>query len=886
MRKNSGKKSSPNSPRIAKEKYLGDHVISPHKFEDLGKHLREFKSSAFQRLSDKLRIEQVNRALHQLIESAKSPCFLLPAVIDYIEQINALKIVDSYAFLHFELWLNQFSHLTEEQNYAVRAKVAGKGIPRDEYQTLFPIGMGKIYPGSHFVTAHGSPDLDTTVASFWGWIDAFAAKVAEGLHVWNVPGGPPTSQVEVGLLFNQIFGDGVFEALTKTRTSLSMSGIELMTQKGLVRKQTSESTLKIDLERMQNAIILVDKDGYYLGDWRTIDGEGVRQVIMHLNNCLRWFEVHLHVKLISLFAKDKLSLKDLPSFVNTVSLVKLADCQPAKDLSEKQRKHLQDYLTKVLKVKKGFDCTLEEFAKGMKALSLFDFQEFVDLVESMHKSSLFDKSGTLIENRPRIFNYLERIIKALDSAIQSVRNFVERLDVALSIKTEVFGYNPQYVSYRADVDEIKSKMGTYPYLSVVSNESNGKLVPLGIIHAHDLHRNILGTVSLRDFCNREETKIPSFLEVISVMDHHKSSLHTTSAPIALIADSQSTNVLCAEAAFEINDHFGTAGMSKEQIDAQISELSRDLTSLKNKRLMKRLLQKQLTLHGKQHFYIDPAREFIEYLHFFYAILDDTDLLTKVSQRDVECVAHLINRLKSLMLKRETEVLSLSDIPRDTNFVQKAAARILQNPDVYSLYKKIYLAKEDAIEKNILLCAKGQPSPIFVDTKEQNGCARVGQSKMFSRNFPIFFKNVEAIRKCWLDNTHDFYRDRPEVDLYMHMISTVAGAEDLFSGREGKYEHSDELWIWIPFTEQSIQHLKGFLNAFRASPQLTKDGLSAQVYGEKAKEYEQIFKESFLPVSTKLITGKGTLPIAVLKYRAGAINSRKAMISPYLPKLVE
>ncbi len=100
----------------------------------------------------------------------------------------------------------------------------------------------------------------------------------------------------------------------------------------------------------------------------------------------------------------------------------------------------------------------------MKELSLFDFQEFVDLVESLHKSPLFDRSGNLVENRPRIFHYLEKIIKGLDNAIQSIRSFVERLDVALNIKTQVFGYLPQHVSYRAEVDEIKSKMGNYPYL--------------------------------------------------------------------------------------------------------------------------------------------------------------------------------------------------------------------------------------------------------------------------------------------------------------------------------------------------------------------------------------------------------------------------------------
>lgn len=884
MRKSSKDKGSvsPNQ----KEKHLGDYQISSQKFGDLSKYFREFKSVPFQKLNDSQRSDQVSQLLYQLIEQTPGPCFLLPSVVDYIEKINELKILDSYAFFHFELWLNQFSQLTKQQNYEVRAKVSGKKVPRDEYQILFPIGMDKVYPGSHFVTAHGSPDLDTTIASFWGWVDAFAARVAEGLHLWNVPGGVPTSQIEIGFLFDQIFGKDVFHALAKTRTSLSLTGIELMTQKGFERKQPNESTLKIDAERLQNAVVLVDEQGYYLGDWRNLDVEGVRQVIMQLNNCLRWFENFLHVKLIGLFGKDRLSLKDLPAFIKTVFKVKLEECDPVQEFSGKQKKHLHDYLAKVLHVKNGLDCNLEELAKGLKSLSLNDFQEFIQLVEALPKSTLFDKKGLLIENRPKIFSHLQKIINGLDKAIQSIRSYVERLDVALKIKTQVFGYLPQYVSYRADIDEVKSKMGNYPYLSVVSSEKEGKSVPLGVIHSHDLHRNILGTVSLRDFCNREETKIPSFLEIISVMDHHKMNLHTTSTPLTMIADSQSTNVLCAEMAFMINDRYGTAGMSKSQVDRQLDILSKDLNSAQSKRLMKRLLQKQLVFQEKSSFYIDPKREFVEYLHFLYGILDDTDLLTKVSQRDIECVAHLINRLKTIMLQKEVEVISLNEIPRDANFVQKAAAHILQNPDVYSLYRKIYSEKEKAIEQSIIQCTKGLPSAFFVDTKEQNGCARVGQTKLFARNFSMFSKYANAVRKCWYDQACDFFRDRPDLDLHLQMISTVAGAEDLYSGFHGEYSHLDELWMWIPFTEESIEHLKRFLNTFRSSPQIVSNELSVEFYGDRAKDYEQIFNESFFPITKKLISGKGALPIVVLKYKAGTINSRKAMISPYLPKQFE
>ncbi len=147
---------------------LGDLSISKHRFSKLDATFKKFEHPEFLRLSDRKRSEQVNAALCELVLNEPEPCFLLIAVLEFIERIDQEKILDHYAFTSFELWLNQFSRLSFEENARIRGKIAGKWIPRGEYQKLFPIGMGKVYEGTHFVTAHKSPDLDTTVASFWG----------------------------------------------------------------------------------------------------------------------------------------------------------------------------------------------------------------------------------------------------------------------------------------------------------------------------------------------------------------------------------------------------------------------------------------------------------------------------------------------------------------------------------------------------------------------------------------------------------------------------------------------------------------------------------------------------------------------------------------------
>jgi len=869
--------------RFEKGTLLGDFLLSPQAFYGLDNIFQEFQTEEFSLLNDKQKGDKVNRVLVILIQKCAAPCFLLSAVINYIDRVNELCILEHYTFSMFELWLNQFSDLSYEENYQIRAKIMGKWVPRETYQVIFPIGMEKIYSGSHFVTAHSSPDLDTTVASFWGWVDAFATRVCEGLHLWNVPGGPPLSQIEISLLFKGIFGNSIFTHIVKSRASLALSGFDLLSQRGVLKKLPQDSTFTIDHERNQNAVMLVDQKGYFLGDWHNIDVEGVRQVIMLLNHCLRWFEIHLNIKLVSLFAKEKLTLSDLEEFANTVFKMRIQDVDPFNEFTARQKRYVQDYLVKVLGVKQGIASTFEEFAKAMKELSLFEFQEFVELVESLKKSHLFDQSGILIESRPHIFHFLEQIIKGLNQAIQSVRSYVERLDVCLKIKTQVFGYAPQVISYRAEVEEIRSKISNYPYVTVTYSDRAGRMIPLGVVHSGELHRPILGTVTLRDFCNREETKIPSYLEVISVIDHHKSSLGTTSAPTALISDAQSSNALVAELAFHINDQFSDGGMTLQKIKDQMTVVSKDLSSTKNKRLLKRLLQRQIAIENKHSFFISKEREFIEYLHFLFAILEDTDLLTKVSRRDVECVASLINRLKSLAIGEEVEVISFDDLPKDKNFVLSAAKRILQNVDMYSLYRKIYLSKETAIEDNIFLCVQGKPNNMFADTKEQNACCRVGQTKIFSGNYATFSKHAPLIRKAWLEEALQFNKEKNEVDLHLHMISTIAGADELYQGNEGDYKHQDELWIWIPSTEPAVEHLKSFLNAFRSSPNVINNRMEVAFLGKNAKELDQIFTESFLPIPRKSISTE-SLPIAILYYRAGSINSRKAMISPYLPRL--
>ena len=877
-----------NQRPISQSNRLGDFILNPYRFPHLNKALQPLKTKAYHTLNHQEKWERVSHTLFDLISTAPDG-FLLIAIIEYLSKIDRDHILSDYTLTSFELWLNQFSQLSDEENYRLRAKIVGKHLPRDAYQTLFPIGMGKTHPGSHYVTAHAAPDLDTTVASFWGWIDAFGARVAEGLHLWNVPEGPPEASIEILLLFHQIFGQRLFHYVAKTHTTLTLSSLELMTQRGVVKQTTDQSSMAIDHERTQKAIILVDPQGAFLGDWRSFDVEGVRQVIMLFNHCLRWFENHLHISLISLFSQATLAKDHISHFCTSVFSIAIAHCQPARDFTDKQKRYVERYLQKVLYVKEGLAATFSDLAHGIEHVGLTHLQQCIDHFFALTDSELFDKQGQLIENRPPIFTHLKQIIAQLDQAIQSIRLYTERLDVALNIKTHVFGYLPQVVNDRADVEELKTKMGNYTYLTVTSSHQQGNAVPLGVIRARDLQQPILGTVTLRDFCNRDETKIPSYLEVISVIDHHKALLNTSSAPVAYITDTQSSNSVVAQLAIAINTTYSTAGMSSKQIDSQIARLQSTTNHPSKRRLLQRLLAKQHAADAAtaNAYFVDPLREFIEYLHFLYAILDDTDLLTKVSKRDVEVVAELLNRLKTLMTGEETEVISFDDIPPGSTFTERAATRILQHPDMYSIYRKVYTAKEQLVEENLQLCADGKESSIFLDTKLQNGCVRIGQTKLFTNNFPSFNNYASRLRESWALYSHQFFNDRREFDLHLQMISTIANAEDLYSGTQHPYTHNDELWMWIPMTDQSIEHLKGLLMKLKEAPhiQSMQKQISFTSIGPEAEYMRTLIDASFLKAPHTVGKELCNYTMTIMHYPAAALNSRKAMISPYLPKQV-
>lgn len=600
---------------------LGAELESLDRFLELDVFFKELESPAFRAQPAQERFKQVNKTLLTLIQKTQGPAFLLGALLEFMERVNQAQLLETaYSFKDFEFWLNHDAGLDKKEKALLCAKIAGRYIPREDYQYLFPIGMNRTYPGNHFVAAHLSPDIDTTVASFWGWVDAFAARVSEGLHIWFLPGGPPESYFTN--YFKQLFGKQSFALLAKETGRLALE---------------------------------------------------------------------------------------------------------------------------------------EKFSSAS------------------------------------------------------------------------------------------------------------------------------GTVSLRDFSNEDETLMSPNLQIISVVDHHKIALKTTQPPLLMVADVQSSNVLLAEVAFELNDGYSLGGLTPEQIKSQV-EGGLATTTAQELRLYQKRLKRLAALHRQESYFVHPKRESAEYLFFLYAILDDTDLLAKAGHRDLYCVAELLNRLLSLGTGRDEEVVHFDDIPKDESFVAKATERLLKNDDLYQIYKRLYSYQEEGLSQKIANVLNEKDTLFFADTKEQSGCARVGQAKIFSSTHAEFQEKAHALRKRWLEFSQAAHKQNPQVDLHLSMISTISGADEVYKGLKAPQGYQDEIWLWMPDTKKASEHLATFLSLFKQSKEVLNSKMNVELCGPKGKELEALFGKSF--GSIPLTVGKesfGDERVAILRFNPGAINSRKASITPYLPK---
>jgi hypothetical protein len=860
---------------------LGELKVEKKSFKQVEQKLEELNHSKWILLNEYQKQFQLSFLLLTFIRE-ESEMFVLREVADFIDRVHQKNLCYQYSIYTFETFLNHYLDVSDIENGKIRSKISGKQIPRSEYQTLFPIGMDKYYEGPHFVTAHSSPDLDTLVASFWGWLDAFSARISLGCHVWNVPGGPPKGVVEKKILFEDVFGDQFFQGFSKDKTMLSITAYDLFTKKGL--KFINQEALLTEVENEEGSLVITQDDGVYLADWKGFDSENYRRITSAIFSILRAFEGVFQHGLIQAFSKKTLQKEEVKKGVLNHLQAPICKTESFLELPIKLQHQVVLFFEHVLDLKEKEETTFETFFKAVFNLDGGKNSSRLALFAQLYEGNLYEDNGKLKEDRQNILTQIDQAVALLKNLMETVRKVFAFFKLAIRAKEKIFASADESVSSLSDIEEIRSKIGYHPYLTVSLHHQSKEKLPLGVIYSNELQKPILGTVTCRDFTNKEETKIPSYLEVISGLDHHKMAMSSQSPMTLKLMDVQSANTLLALEAFKINDRFSFGGMDAEKIDQLINEEMKKTDSSLS--ILQKLFQRKMNIQKYKSSLIHPQREILEYLHFIFAILDDTDLLSKVTMIDVECMASLVNRLRSLQLKKEVEVVHFDDLNReDPSFPKIAAKKLLQNDQLYSLYKTIYEKREKAVEDHIEIILKAPTFPLFEDTKVQNGCARVGQKKLYSSNIKGFQNQKTKVLDLWIKESQSVFEKNPLIDLHLLMISTIASCQDVFQGSKVSYSHQDELWFYVPDTEMARSHLKLFLNQFKRNKVIEKKASSLKVitFGETKEDLKCCFEESFLPCKIEMEKGKNGF--AVLYHEAGILNSRKSMISPFLPVVI-
>ncbi len=796
----------------------------------------------------------IGNLLLEEIKAIKEGVFILPAIIDFIGAVRK-SLIPSYTFASFEIFLSNYARLDLKEDLLIRGKIVGRYIPRVEYQPFFPIGTGKIFNGSHFTVAHFSPDMDTVIASFHGFLDAFAAKVGKGVHYWQVPGGPPSGSIEIENLFCKPLGSDIFDVLVKKSRELSLTSLDLISQEHKIMKTLFESSIGVNHDRTTNSVIVVNEKGEYIADWRATDYDEVRMVINHFQLTLKSFEKALTMGIITFL----LHQGDLKQEVQRLLKKSILEFFHSGLDESRCREKLSLFIIEVLGYKKGLELTMKEFFSSTKELK-----------------KIYSELEKLDSN-----NGIEKTLEMFHQELLHYFSYLDSLEIAIAVKRKVLLLQPITVSHLDDYQTIVTKMEGHSHLTVIHQDKQGA-IPLGVIHSKDLKGSCLATVSMRDFSNSDEMDKPPFMDIISCIDHHKSDFKTNVPSTVLVSDAQSTNSTIAKMHMRINDRYSSSGYSLEEIEGQIREISSNIKEGSSIRILKRLLSKKEVISKGSRYFIAKEKEYLDYTHFLFAILDDTDLLTKVTAVDVYVVAALVNRMKSMMLRKEVEIVCFDDLDKDSpEFADKAAKKLLQSHDLYSLYSDNYAKKEKQVEETLKKATAEHEELFFQDTKIIGKYGEVGQYKMFSSNHATYHKKKKEIQKHWLQRCAEHAKDQPSLSIFIFMISTIDSAEDLFSGAKGGGSKlKDEIWVTcIEGNRESYEKAVRFTKNVLQSPKVYPQEVIVALYGEFC-DGETVMKKISSRIEVKM-AGFSKETLLELYVDLKSLKSRKTDVAPYI-----
>ncbi|WP_108623794.1 hypothetical protein [Candidatus Similichlamydia epinepheli] len=746
------------------------------------------------------------------IVSVPHPAFLLPSILTLFRNANASNLLDrTIHFLDWEQWILFYGNFSKNDEIDLRAKIVGKKSSRESYQTYFPIGHGLFYRGSHYVSAHKSPDLDTLVCSFWGWMDAFGAKISDRLHIWHVPDGK-INPTDLAFL-DSLLGIGNFDILCRRRESLEAEACDLSSP---CAKCSSANDLLREASN-HKSLLVVNENGQYLGEWNAEDSEMFYSIVMPLTHLLDSFESQIRSSLFDCFSRESPNeelQKLLWSFENKIVAEDVTFLRYS-DLSKSRLKTLFESV---------FSFSIFETIKSMSfALKKNGICELTQCFEAIEKLLAFDFSKKTLFS---VFIEIKTALQTLEKLSENCFAFLRKGSSALLLKRNLWCSEPRWVTPQATFSKLTElfQKDHSPISLIISNNKN-QLIPIGCIESERVQSSKVGTVSLRDFSNRSEARIATHLDIISVIDHHKTFIETSAPSSSCTADVQACSVLLHEL---------------EELSFRIQDQEDDAT------------------------YVHPDRRFIFSFSLLASIFDDTDLLVKAKRRDCLAVRDLIEQFSGSPIQWE-KGRSLADLKQ----------QLLTEPSAFSIYSKFFDLRKKNLEKALHCAAKFESFELFTDTKVQGAGVLVGQSKLFLTNWANLKQLRPLIIQQWL---HFCEGKNSEAHFFCHLMSTILSAEQVMKGKQHPEDHKDQLWI----AGRSKKRINLFLKSLLENETALKETEIEFINGDALTDKFPAL------LSCKKTTQKSIeeidRDILIMHFPAGSLNSRKSSLTPHIPNI--
>ncbi|MDA8773517.1 DHH family phosphoesterase [Chlamydiia bacterium] len=784
-------------------------------------------------------VETFYTALTDSILAQPQPCFLLP---DLSKTFHTYTKEYPSLFLHisdYEYWLGGIE-ISSDDYQRVWSNITGKRILDHDFAPMLSKQPAANTPGSHYVIAHTSPDLDTFVSSYITWIDALSLRMSAHMNKWLVPKRSlKNSELDC---FHQHYPNDFTTHLVHHTDGASVLAEDICKQEFVHTILSDASFDSLDIDEVEKkCMFIVSNSGNVLDTINPIDVEETYILINVFIQIIRSYVHQLEIACLHAIL-DKEPKKELILLQERFSRMTFDEISSYRELHDKKKEIIHRFIHCVF----GFDTESKTTCHSIVT--------YVTDEEQVTISNTFIKN---VQKNNDIHNVISTLHQAHLDTISALKTHLMKMGTFVLCKQQIFKKPSFFLTPNTVIDPSTLPMDA-PFIPVLKVEKNKKTA-FGAIQSDIFKQKEMISVSLRDFSNKTEVPITPAANVVSVIDHHKTEIHSSKPWNCIISDTESCNTIIAEHLFNQYDLYSKPYSEKDTL-AEITK-EKKLNSEQKRTLVKLLLQRKETT--EQFYFVDINRELHDYELLLNAILDDTDLLSKTSIRDLMCIGELIDRIVSIQNKYRNSILR-DQIDQMNSDKQTIKQTIFKHPFMQATMKRIYTMRIEQVEEDISTLSSG----LFSDTKYMSDVS-ICQVKLFPDNIASLSKHYDKLIANWKQLLTDSKRD---TRLDILFFSTLKHKHHTNSNQT-----LDKMVIIFQQNDTARSKLMHFLNHF-----LTQQSLSSLKIKLNTHPNETSFFAELAHLENVTIKGTHEMQSTItIEYPASLVNSRKKQIAPFI-----